>query len=62
MTKKQANVIIGLLVVAIFGAFILHVQSEEHMARITNDNSRCWTSQCTIDLAMAAAERLERSY
>ena len=60
VTKKQANVLIGLVIVAILGAFMLYVKNEDRMAKLTGDHTRCWSSSCTVDMAMDAAERLER--
>ncbi|WP_010338277.1 hypothetical protein [Sphingobium yanoikuyae] len=62
MTKMQANVLIGILAISIIGAGVLYFQHEERMARLTQDQGRCWSSECVIDIGSAAADRLGRAY
>jgi hypothetical protein len=58
VTKVQANVLIGVVVVAILAAFLLYIQSEERTARATGNPGRCWTNDCVVDIGMDAADRL----
>lgn len=62
MTKMQANVLIGILVIGIIGALLFYYLHEERMARLTRDQGRCWTSECVIDIGMDAAGRLRHGY